>query len=339
LTRIQLSLAISSNPRTWPILDGTVKPDGIDLIPTVMYPSEMFWRQLKFQDFDVSEMSLSSLMLTTAQGNDDWVGIPIFTTRKFFHTDIFVRKDAGIDTPADLKGKRAGVPEYQQTASLWIRAVLQHEFGVHPRELEHWMERLPSHSHGGATTGGATAVKGPPGVTIKQIPLEKNLGSMIVSGELDAVLHYYDHRREPKTLERSTVDLNNHPDIKTLFPDRIAEGVRYLRKTGMFPINHGMAVRRELAERHPWIALNLLKAFNKANEIADRQRAEHAQYHVWAGLIPQDAGKALRERVLRHGIQANRKTLEATAVYSHEQGLTPRVMKLEEFFASSTLDS
>ena len=91
--RVPLSLAITSNPRTWPILDGTVKPDGIDLVPTVMYPSEMFWRQLKFQDFDVSEMSLSSLMLATAQGNDDWAGIPIFTTRRFFHTDIFVRKD------------------------------------------------------------------------------------------------------------------------------------------------------------------------------------------------------------------------------------------------------
>ncbi|MCC6888763.1 MAG: hypothetical protein IT536_09535 [Hyphomicrobiales bacterium] len=337
--RLQLSLAITSNPRTWPILDGTVKPDGIDLIPTVMYPSEMFWRQLKFRDFDLSEMSLSSLMLATAQGNDDWAGIPIFTTRKFFHTDIFVRKDAGINTPTDLRGKRAGVPEFQQTAALWTRAALQHEFGVHQHEIEHWMERLPSHSHGGATAGGATAFQPPAGTTIRQIPFEKSIGSMMVAGELDAVLHYYDHRREPKTLERSTVDLRNHPDVKMLFPDPVAEGIRFYRKTGMFPINHGMAIRRELAERHPWIALNLLKAFNRANEIAERQRLEHVQYHVWTGLISPDAGKALREPVLRHGIAASRKTLEMTAVYSHEQGLTPRVMKLEEFFARSTLDS
>jgi 4,5-dihydroxyphthalate decarboxylase len=337
--RVQLSLAITSNPRTWPILDGTIKPDGIDLVPTVMYPSEMFWRQLKFQDFDVSEMSLSSLMLATAQGNDHWVGIPIFTTRRFFHTDIFVRKDAGIHSPADLKGKRAGVPEFQQTAALWTRAVLQHEFGVHQSEMEHWMERLPSHSHGGATAGGVSATNPPPGTTIRQIPLEKSIGSMMVSGEIEAVYHYYDHRREPKTLERSTVDLNNHPDIKTLFPDRVAEGVRFYRKTGMYPINHGMAVRREIVERNPWIPLNLMKAFNQANEIANRQRSEHAQYHLGAGLISQDASKALRETVLRHGIEANRKTLKATALYSHEQGLTPRVMKLEEIFASSTLDS
>ena len=193
-------------------------------------------------------MSLSSLMLATAQGNDDWVGIPIFTTRKFFHTDIFVRKDAGINTPADLKGKRAGVPEYQQTAALWIRAVLQHEFGVHPSEMEHWMERLPTHSHAGGTTGGATALNPPPGITIKQIPIEKSIGSMMVAGEIDAVSHYYDHKREPKTLERSTVDLRNHPDVKMLFPDPIAEGIRFYRKSGIFPINHGMAIRRELAE-------------------------------------------------------------------------------------------
>ena len=337
--QIKLSLAITSNPRTWPLLDGTVKPDGIEFVPTVMYPSEMFYRQLKFKDFDVSEMSLSSLMLATAQGNDDWVGIPIFTTRKFFHTDIMVRKDAGINKPADLKGKRAGVPEFQQTAALWTRAVLQHEYGVHQSEIEHWMERLPSQSHGGATSGGATAHKGPPGTTIQQIPIEKSIGSMMVSGEIDAVLHYYDHKREPKTLERSTVDLKNHPDVKMLFPDPVAEGVRFYRKTGMFPINHGMAIRRELAKEHPWIALNLIKAFNKANEIANRQRMDHVQYHVWAGLISEEAGKALREPLVRHGIKANRKTLESTAAYSHEQGLTPRVMKLDEVFAANTLDT
>src|SRR6187431_1186335 len=99
--KIQLSFAYSSNPRTRPILDGTVKPDGIDLIPTVIHPSEMFWRQLRFRDFDVSEMSISHLMTITAAGNTDWVGIPVFTTRKFFHTEILVRRDANIEKPTD----------------------------------------------------------------------------------------------------------------------------------------------------------------------------------------------------------------------------------------------
>src|SRR6201987_5316385 len=128
--KLQLSLAITSNPRTWAILDGSVKPDGIELVPTILHPSEMFWRQLRFGDFDLSEM-------------------PVFTTRKFFHTEILVRRAAKIETPADLKGRRVGVPEYQQTAALWTRGVLQNEFGVNQTEMEFWMERVPTHSHAG----------------------------------------------------------------------------------------------------------------------------------------------------------------------------------------------
>src|SRR6516165_2572907 len=122
---LQLSLAIASNPRTWPVLDGRVKADGIDLVPTVLHPSEMFCRQLRFADFDVSEMSFSSLLMARARGDDRWAGLPIFTTRKFFHAEILVRRDAGIERPVDLKGKRVGVPEYQQTAALWTRGVLE----------------------------------------------------------------------------------------------------------------------------------------------------------------------------------------------------------------------
>jgi 4,5-dihydroxyphthalate decarboxylase len=114
---LQLSVGMASNPRTWPIFDGTIKPDGVDLIPSAVHPSELFWRQLKFGDFDISEMSFSSLIMALANGDDRWVGLPVFTTRRFFHTGILVRKDAGIEKPEDLKGKRVGVPEYQQTAA------------------------------------------------------------------------------------------------------------------------------------------------------------------------------------------------------------------------------
>lgn len=328
--RLQLSLATASNPRSWPILDGTVKPDGIDLIPSIVHPSEMFWRQLRFKDFDISEMSMSSLMMIIASGNDDWVGIPIFTTRKFFHTEILVRRDAGINEPKDLKGKRSGVPEYQQTAALWTRGVLQHEFGVHQTEMEHWMERVPTHSH-----GGAIGFKPPAGTVVHQIPFEKSLGSMMVSGELQVAVHYL---LVNNLIDRSTVDLHNHPLIKPLFPDPVAEGVRFYRKTGIFPINHGMVIRREIAEKHPWTVLNLMKAYDRAAAIADQQRIAQVEYHVWAGLISAEAGKALREPAIRHGIKANRKTLETAAVYSHEQGLTPRLMKLDELFAASTMD-
>jgi 4,5-dihydroxyphthalate decarboxylase len=327
---LQLSIGLTSNPRTWPIFDGRVKPDGIDLLPTRVHPSELFWRQLKFADFDVSEMSFSSLIMAKTRGDERWVGVPVFTTRKFYHAAILVRRKAGISSPADLEGKRVGVPEYQQTAALWARGVLQEEFGVEPRHMEFWMERGAARSHGGAI--GFTA---PPGVTIHTVPPEQDLGGMMLAGEIDAVFHYI---VDDNLVDRSTADLWNHPDIGTLFPDPWAEGMRYYRKTGIFPINHGMVIRRELAERHPWAVLNLLKAFERANEIANRERVEHAEYHVATGLLPRDAIEALRTPVVRHGIRANRKTLETAARYSHEQGLTPRVVKLEDVFAASTLE-
>ncbi len=196
---LQLSIGMASNPRTWPIFDGRAKPDGIDLMPSRIHPSELFWRQLRFADFDISKMSFSSLIMAKSRGDQRWTGVPIFTTRKFFHAGILARRDAGIEKPADLKGKRVGVPEYQQTAALWARGALQHEFGVLPEDMGFWMERTPTHSH-----RGALGFDAPTGVIIKQIPAEKSLGGMMLSGELDAALHYI---VDPNLVDRSTADL------------------------------------------------------------------------------------------------------------------------------------
>jgi 4,5-dihydroxyphthalate decarboxylase len=328
--KLHLSIGMASNPRTWPVLNGQVTADGIDLVPSVVHPSELFWRQLRFGDFDVSEMSFSSLMMARANGDERWVGLPVFTTRRFFHTEILVRRDSGIEKPADLKGRRVGVPEYQQTAALWTRGILQHEFGVAPREMEFWMERMPSHSHRGAT--GFTA---PPGVTIDQIPPEKNIGTMMLSGELEATLLYI---VDPNLIDRSTADLWHHPEIKPLFPDIVSEGTRYYRQTGIYPINHGMVIKREIVEKHPWTVLNLLKTFEYANEIANEQRLEHVSYHLAAGLIPRETKGELAKSIVMHGISANRHVLETAAQYSFEQGLTPRLVKLDEVFAASAMD-
>lgn len=328
--KLQLSIGMTSNPRTWAVLDGRIKPDGISLVPSVVYPSELFWRQLRFADFDVSEMSFSSLMMAKSRGDERWVGVPVFTSRMFYHAAILVRRETGIASPADLKGKRVGVPEYQQTAALWARGVLQEEFGVEPTQMEFWMERGASHSLAGAV--GFTA---PPGVTIHAIPPEKSLGGMMLSGEVDAALYYIvDHN----LVDRSTADLWHHPDIAPLFPDPVAEGVRYYRKTGILPINHAMVIKREIAEKHPWAVLNLVKAFDRANDVANRERLEHAEYHVATGLLAPGAEEALRTPLVQHGIRANRKTLETAARYSQEQGLTPRQVRLEDVFAKSTME-
>ena len=329
MAELQLSIAMHPNARSAPVLDGRIKIDGVDLLTTHAFPSEIFWRQLHFSEFDISEMSMSSLLILLASGNRDWVALPVFTTRRFFHTGMWARNDAGIKSPADLKGKRVGVPEYQQTAALWTRGALAHEWGVTAQDMEWWMERPPSHSH-----GGATGFAPPPGVVIHQVPVETNLGAMVVEGKLDAVVHYIVN---DNLVDRSRIDLWNHPAARRLFPDPIAEGVRYYEKTGLYPINHGMVIKRALAEKHPWVILNLMTAFERANAIADRERMDHVADHLATGLIPADAKEALARPVLRHGIKANRAILETCADYSLEQGLTPRRMKLEEIFAPSTM--
>jgi 4,5-dihydroxyphthalate decarboxylase len=326
---LRLSFGITSNPRTWPLIDGRIKPDGIDPVYTVLQSSELFWRQLKFGEFDVAEMSMSTWMRLVARGDMPFVAIPVFTTRRFFHTEILVRRDSGITVPADLKGKRVGVPEYQQTAALWGRGILEHEFGVKPSDMTFWMERVPEISH-----AGASGFAFPERVTIHQIPANTNIGAMMVSGELDATLLYLSGHN---LVDRSRIDLARHPAVRPLFDVR-AESTRYYRKTGIFPINHLTVIRRSLFERHPWIALNVFGAFQKANASSRAKRLAHTAYYVQTGLLPPEAGEILSTQLVEHGVRANRNVVEAAAAYSHEQGLTPRRLTIAELFAPATLE-
>jgi len=329
-SRLDLSLALSDNPNTRPLLEGRVEADGIRLTPTAIHPSEMFWRQLKFAEFDVSEMSMSSLLIATSKGPTPWVALPVFTTREFFHTRMLVRADAGIDAPADLRGKRVGVPEFQQTAAIWGRGVLQHEFGVKTSEIEWYMERVADKSH-----GGATGFVAPKGVTVHQIPAHKNIGEMLVNGELDATLLYLSNRN---LVDRSRLDLSSDPRVRPMFPDRGAEGRRYYAKTGIYQINHTVVVRRSLYDKHPWIALNLFKAFAAAKAEVAQRGAEYLSNYFTTGLLGDDARKALTTDPMAYGVISTRKVLETIAQYVHEQGLTSRRVALEELFAPSTMD-
>ncbi|MQA64557.1 MAG: hypothetical protein GEU76_01445 [Alphaproteobacteria bacterium] len=329
--KLQLSVGMGNNPRTRPIFDGKVAAEGIDLICTSIHASELFWRQFRFADFDISEMSMSGLLMAVASGDERWVGLPIFTTRRMFNVGVLVRKDRGIDKPADLKGKKMGVPEYQQTAALWTRGYLQHEYDVHPRDMEFWMERNDDHSQ-----GAAVGFKPPADVRLNYIPNDTNMGEMLLEGKLDGALRYL--AGTDNLVDRSTVDLYRHPDFKTLFPDPHAEGVKFYRKTGIYPINHCMVIKREIVDHHPWTVLNIFKAFVRANEMAEKARMEAVAYHLETGLLPPEARKALATPLIRHGIAANRKILETTAQYSFEQGLTPRLIELDELFAPSVME-
>lgn len=332
MANLQLSLAVTSNPRTWPIISGRVKADGIDFAMTVLGPAEMFWRQLSFAEFDVSEMSMSELMMIRDRGDNRFIGIPVFTTRRFYHTGMLVRRDAKIAGPADLKGKRVGVPEYVQTSALWARGILESEFGIAPKDMTFFMERVPTRSH-----AGAIGFKAPPTVTVNQISPAQSIGSMMLAGELDACMSY--NRKQDDLIDRSDADLDHHPDIRPLFADPSAEADRYYKKTGIYPINHGMVLKRSVFERNPWVAINILKAFDRANDIADTERREHVAYHLETGLVPRDYRKNLATRIVSHGLKANRQTLETAAKYSNQQGLTQRIMAMDQLFAPNTLDS
>jgi len=327
---LTLSIALSDNERTRPITQGRITAQGLRLIPTVIHPSEMFWRQLKYGDFDISEMSLSSLFIATARGDTRWVALPIYTSRMFFHTNILVRKDSGILVPADLKGKRVGVPEYQQTAALWSRGILQHEFGVSARDIQWFMERGPEKSH-----GGATGFVPPEGVRLNQIPASTNIGEMLVKGELDATLLYLNNRN---LVDRSTIDLDAADGIEPLFRDRLVETTRYFKKTGIYPINHTVVMKRELYEKHPWIALNLFHAFVAAKKDVERESAENLQSYLETGLVDVAARDGLSADPKAYGVQASREVLETISRYVHEQGLSSRRVGVDELFASSTLD-
>ena len=330
MARLELTLAMTPNPRSTPVLSGAVQPDGVTFRAQVLSAPDIFWRQLHDQEFDVSEMSMSSLLITVANGNRDWIGLPIFPQRHFFQTWAWVRTEAGIQQPGDLRGRRVGVPEYQQTAALWTRGILEHDFGVKPSDMDWYMERSADKSH-----GAATGFQPPAGVRFHYIPGDKSIGSMMMDSELDATMLYVSR---PSMVDRSSVAFAGNPKVRPLFPDHAAEAQRYYNKTGIFPINHGMVMRRSLYERHPWLALNIFNAFRLAKEQVMAETMRLASTHVELGLLPAGAAGALRKDVYPYGVKSNQTTLETLAAYSAEQSLTPARVDLSDVFAPSTLD-
>jgi 4,5-dihydroxyphthalate decarboxylase len=330
IERLSLSLAVQDNLFTRPILAGRIAPQGAKLVCTAVHPSEIFWRQLKFSEFDLSEMSLSSLMIAASKGDTRWAALPIFTMRSFFHTGIMVRADAKIKEPRDLIGKRVGVPEYQQTSAIWSRGILQHEFGVNPTQIEWFMERTPDKSH-----GGSTGFQAPVGVKLNQIPQTTNIGEMLAGGELDATLLYL---TDKNLVDRSRLDLIGQGIIRPLFADPEQEKRRYFAKTGVMPINHAIVMRRSLLEMHPWVALNVYTAFLSAKAEVANIAETFLKPYLETGVMSEQMGAALKLDPMGYGMKAARPVLETIAQYVHEQGLTARKVQLEEVFAPNTMD-
>jgi 4,5-dihydroxyphthalate decarboxylase len=336
MARIKLSFISAMNERVEPLMDGTVQPEGVELIPTYSDPSETFWRQLRFEEFEIAEMSLSSYLIAKSRGMD-MIAIPVFPSRRFMHTQLSYHVDSGIQQPGDVVGKRIGVGEYQQTASLWVRGTLEHDFGVSQYKVHWFMERTEELSHGGAT--GFTP---PKGISFQRIPPEKSLASMLVNHELDVAAVNRAFSRETNLIDRSTHIRGTGGDwskVKPLFPDSGAEGTRFFKAHGFIPANHAYIVRGDIHRAHPWLAFNLYKAFLEAKEIAQERLAES----IPSGLIFGREYLAQTRKIFGadpfpYGIGANRHMLETLVGYSVEQGLIPERTKPEDLFAPSTLD-
>jgi 4,5-dihydroxyphthalate decarboxylase len=320
---LRVTLACGATDRTQPLIVGDVRPAGIELTFLRMYPEEVFWRMTRHAEFDAAEMSLSSYLLRRSRGDDAVLAIPVFTSREFRQSCVWVRADAGIEAPADLKGMRMGVPEYQMTAAVWIRGFLSDDYQVAPSDMK-WFS-------GGLYEPGRVE-KLPisiPNVDIQTIGVGDTLSDLLLGGQLDAIMGPRPPRGFPG------------PKVKRLFPNFRQVEAEYYQRTGVFPIMHAVVIRRELLEREPWVARSLYDAFCEAKREAMAKLLEPVVLSVtlpWLIAEVEDTRELMGEDYWPYGVGPNRAALETLVRYSCEQGLAERSVKIEDLFAPSTLD-
>jgi 4,5-dihydroxyphthalate decarboxylase len=323
---VPITIACGNYDRTRAIRDGRVSVDGCAVTYLPLYPEEIFHRAFKFHEFDVSELSFSSYLRTVAAGNARYIGVPAFVSRIFRHSGIYIRNGAGIDKPEDLRGKRIGVPEYQITAVVWMRGMMQHEYGVAPSDI-HWRS-------GGQEQAGRherTPLKAIPGLDLQPIGDDKTLVGMLRDGELDALFT----ARAPSSF------LAGEPHIARLFPDTRAAEQAYYKKTKLFPIMHLIGIRRSLCEKYPWLATSVYKAFCEAKALAMIDLRDVNALMVtlpWLEAETNETAAIMGEDFWRYGVDQNRPEIDALTQYAFEQGLIERKPTIEELFHPSTFD-
>jgi 4,5-dihydroxyphthalate decarboxylase len=319
MAKLPLTLACGGYDKTQALIDGRVEVDGVDLnYLQIEPPGEIFWRQVRHTEFDASELTMSAYLVGLSRGDDRFVGIPVFPLRLFRHAYIWVRKDAGINEPADLRGKPIVIPEYHMTANLYIRGMLQHDYGVMPEDV-HWyrtrIERIELNL--------------PPKVRIEDIP-DQDWNAMLARGEIVGTMG----TRAPRAARGSD------SPVRRLFPDVRAVEADYFRRTGIFPIMHVIALKREIYERNRWVAKALLDAFEESKQRAyERMRDVSGMYSLpWMALEQEESQRVFGADPFPFGVEPNLATLEAATQYSFEQGLSARKVSVEEMFAPETID-
>lgn len=300
------------------LADGRVKPDGFEVqFINISPPSQIFLRMLHDEEFDASEMSLSNYMIALGKGDRRFIAIPVFPSRVFRHSYIWIHTRSGIEKPEDLKGKKVGIADYSMTALLFVRGLLQHQYGVAPQDI-HWYRRRSEH----------VAIDIPPGIRIDHIGKNETLDSLIESGDLDALAV----TSPPRGF------LQGSPLVRRLFADCRAVEAAYYRETRIFPIMHMVVIRRALYEQDPTIAVRLTQGFATAKQLAFETYEEGLSSLPWVNLDLEYARQVLGHDVYPYGVKRNLPTLEAAALYSNEQGLTAKKFAVEELFAPETLE-
>jgi 4,5-dihydroxyphthalate decarboxylase len=326
MANLQLSVAVGDYDRMRPLMDGGVQIDGVDPVFMRLSPEEIFFRAMRGAEFDVCELSLSSFTVRTARGDNAYVGIPVFPSRAFRHTAIYIRTDRGIASPADLRGRRVGVPEYQLTANVWARAILEDDHGVAAADIT-WVR-------GGLNEPGRVekvALSLPPAIRIEDAPTDTTLSAMLQRGEIDAVI-----------APRAPAGFGTDPRIGWLFADPVAAGCDYFSRTRIFPIMHLLGLRRSIAERHPWLPGALYKAFDASKNLALERLADDSASKA---TLPFVEVHVLRMRKLMgqdywpYGLAPNRHVLETFLRHHHRQGLSARQVAAEELFHPATLEA
>jgi 4,5-dihydroxyphthalate decarboxylase len=326
MRKVPLTLAVASYDRVKAIFAGKIDIEGVELVPLAMEAEECFHRAFKFHEFDISELSLSSHTMTTSRGEAHYVGVPAFVSRVFRHSGIYIRTDRGIKTAADLAGKKIGVPEYQITANVWIRGILQDDYGLKPAAV-HWRR-------GGIEEPGRgerAPIKLPDSIDLQQIPNDKTLSAMLESGELDGMIT----ARAPSCFDRRV------PNVGRLFPDFKAAEQDYFKRSQIFPIMHLIGVRRSLVEQYPWLPVNIYNAFLAAKKQAVKELNDLTQLMVnlpWVVAHYDETRAVMGEDFWPYGFNENKHTLETFTRYHHEQGLSHRKVDPAELFAPSTFD-
>jgi 4,5-dihydroxyphthalate decarboxylase len=326
MAKLSLSVAIGDYDRTRALIDGSVAIDGVDPVYMPLVPEEIFFRAFRAAEFDICELSLSSYAIKTAQGDCPYIAVPAFVSRAFRHNAVYVRTDR-IKKPADLKGKKVGVPEYQLTANVWARAFLDDDYGVKPADI-HWIR-------GGIEQPGRPeklTVKLPAGVRLDNAPEGATISALLEAGEIDGFIA----PRPPSRIEKA------HPHIGWLFPDPAAVEKDYFKRTGFFPIMHVLGIRRALAEQHPWLPGAVLKAFERAKAIALEKLADTAATKVTLPFVEEmlrDARAFMGEDFWSYGVAPNRKVLDYFLGQHHAQGLSSRRLSVDELFHPATYET